>query len=84
MEERGLEPSHCNPMRQCYGLPARKAWRPPRPSTMILRGWMTNIEEGHESIARIEVTAGPGLEVAKRPGWEVAQGSGQGTSLETV
>ena len=51
-----------------------------------------NIEEGHESVARIEVAAGPSLEVAAGPGlevtagpsWEVAQGSGQGTSLETI
>ena len=42
-----------------------------------------NIEEGDESVARIEVTAGPILEVATGPRQEVAQGSSQGTGLET-
>ena len=42
-----------------------------------------NEEEGHESVARIEVATGPILEVTAGPSWEVAQGSGQGTSLET-
>ena len=66
MEERGLELSHCNPMRQCYGLPTRL----PRPSVMILRGLTINVEEGHESVARIEVAAGPSLEVTAGPSWE--------------
>ena len=83
MEERGLEPSYHNPMRQHYGLPARKPWRVLRPSTMILRGSTTNVEEGHESVARIEVATGPILEVTTGPGQEVAQGSSQGTGLET-
>ena len=66
-----------------YGPPARKLLRLLRPSAMILRGSTMNIEEGHDSIARIEVATGPVLEVAAGPSWEVAQGSSQGTSLET-
>ena len=58
MGERGLEPSHCNPMRWHYRLPARKPWRLPRPSMMILRGSMMNIEKGHEATARVGVDPG--------------------------
>ena len=63
MGERGLEPSHCNLMRQCYGLPARKPWRLPRPSMMILRGTTMNIEKGHEPTARVGVDPGAIREV---------------------
>ena len=84
MGERWLKPSHCNPMRWCYGPSARKPWRPLRPSAMILRGSMTNVEEGHKSVARIEVATGTSLEVTTGPGWEVTQGSSQGTGLETI
>ena len=43
-----------------------------------------NVEQDHESLARIEVARGPSLEVATGPGWEITQGNGQGTSLETI
>ena len=58
MMERGLELSHHNPMRWCYRLPARKPWRPPRPSAMILRGLMMNVEKGHKPTARVGVDPG--------------------------
>ena len=58
MGERGLELSHHNPMKWHYGLPARKPWRLLRPSMMILRGLMTNIEKGHEPTARVGVDPG--------------------------
>ena len=63
MGERGLEPSHHNPTRWCYGLPARKPWRPLRPSVMILRGLMMNIENVHEATARVGVDPGTMQEV---------------------
>ena len=63
MGERGLELSHHNPMRQHYGLPTRKPWRLLRPSTMILRGSMVNIEKGHEPTARVGVNPGAIQEV---------------------
>ena len=63
MGERGLELSHCNPMRQCYRMLTRKSWRLPRPSMMILRGSMTNVEKGNEPAARIGVDLGAIQEV---------------------
>ena len=63
MGERGLELSHCNLMRWHYGLPTRKPWRLPRPSTMILRGSMTNVEKGHKPTARVGVDPGAIREV---------------------
>ena len=53
MGERGLELSHHNPTRWCYGLPTRKPWRPLGPSAMILRGLMMNVEKGHKPTARV-------------------------------
>ena len=61
----------------------QKALETAEASAMTLRGLTMNVEEGHESIAWIEVAAGPVLEVATGPGQEVAQGSSQGTGLET-
>ena len=63
MGERGLEPSHHNLMRQCYGLPTSKPWRLLRPSAMILRGSTTNIAKGHKPTARVGVDPGAIQEV---------------------
>ena len=55
MGERGLELSHHNPTRQCYGLPTRKPWRLLRPSRTILRGSTMNIKKCQEPTARVGV-----------------------------
>ena len=61
-------------MRQPYGPPARKPWRPLKPSEMTLRGLMMNIGEGHESTARVGVDLGPSLEVNLGPSLETGLG----------
>ena len=82
MEESGLEWTPCNPMRRLSGPPARKPWRPLKPSEVTLRGSMTNIGEGHESAARAEVNLGPGLETDLGPIQETSLGPILGASLE--
>ena len=76
MGERGLEPSHCNPMRQCYGPPTRKPWRLLRPSAMILRGSTTNAEKGHEPQIGTplwwkELEAVPGITDWQKFAWKI-------------
>ena len=79
MEESGLDRTHCNPMRQPCGPPAREPWRLLKPSKVTLRGSTTNVEEGHKSAAIAEVNLGPGLEVDLGPDLETGLGPILGT-----
>ena len=66
MGERLLELSQHNHMRWYYSLPTRKAWRPLRPSAMILIDSMMNVEKGHKPTARVRVDPGAFREAIPR------------------
>ena len=76
LEERGLELSQLQSYKGVLWTACQKAVETAKALHNDLeRLDNEHVEEGHNSIARIEVATGPS--------WEVAQGSGQGTSLET-
>ena len=71
-------------MRQAYGPCTREPWRWPKPSKVTLRGSTTNVGEGHDSAAIVEIALGPGLEVNLGPSLEVDLGPGLETSLGPI